>query len=39
MIKNLVLVVCAAFFIASSVPADVPLPPCYPGCALNGLAR
>ncbi len=36
MIKKLVLGVCAAvFMIASSGPADMPIPPCVPGCALN----
>lgn len=39
MIKSLLLVVCATLMIVSSVSADSPTPPCYPGCAVSIVGR
>jgi hypothetical protein len=39
MIKKLVLLVCVTFALAATVSADIPVPPCYPGCVLTVPAR
>jgi len=39
MIKKLVLLVCVTFALAATVSADMPIPPCDPGCAVNSSMR
>ena len=37
--KTFLLLVCAAFALAASVSADIPVPPCAPDCVVNVAAR
>ena len=39
MIKKLALLVCLTFALVATVSADIPIPPCLPGCVLNVPAR